>query len=336
MKVKSLFVAAVAAVVGLVAAPVARAEVSQITIADQFGIAYLPLMVMQNHKLLEKHAQAAGLGAVKVNWARFGGAGMMNDALLSGSVDIGIAGVPALILLWDKTRTNYDVRGIAAINSTPMYLNTRNPNIKSLKDFTEKDKIALPSIKVSIQAITLQMAAAKEFGEANFAKLDPLTVTMSHPDATIALLSGAGEISAHFTSPPYMYQQLQKPGVRRVLSSKDVLGESTFIIAYATSKFQKENPKTYAAFMRALEESMTWIKSDKQAAAKVYLTMTKGKDADLPGLVEMLNDPDMVFEPTPKGIMKYAEFMHKVGSLKTKPGSWKDFFFTNTHNLPGS
>lgn len=333
---KSLFIAAFVAVLGLGSVQPARAEVSEVTIADQFGIAYLPLMVMRNQKLLEKQAQASGLSTLNVKWAKFGGAGMMNDALLSGSVDIGIAGIPALLLLWDKTRGNYDVRGIAAINNTPMYLNTRNPAVKSLKDFTPKDRIALPSVKVSIQAITLEMAAAKEFGEANFAKLDPLTVTMSHPEATVALLSGNSEITAHFTSPPFMYQELAKPGVHRVLSSKDVIGDSTFVLAYATSKFQSSNPKVYAAFVRALEDAMSWINANKEAAAKLYLTMTKGKESDLPGVLQMLSDPDMIYDLTPKGIMKYAEFMHKVGLLKTKPASWKDFFFANTHNLPGT
>src|ERR1700730_2749389 len=159
MKPKCCAIALVAGLFGLGGfTPSVNAEVSEVTIADQFGIAYLPLMVMQNQKLLEKHAQAAGLGAVKVNWAKFGGAGMMNDALLSGSVDFGVAGIPALVLMWEKTRGTFDVRGVSAINNTPMYLNTRNPNIKNIGDFTDKDKIALPSAKVSIQAITLQMA----------------------------------------------------------------------------------------------------------------------------------------------------------------------------------
>src|SRR5437016_13282502 len=106
----------------------------------------------------------------------------------------------------------------------PLYLNTRNPNVKALKDFTDKDRIALPAVKVSIQAITLQMAAEKAFGEGQQNKLDPITVTLSHPDAQTALLSGQSEITAHFSSPRYQYQQLKYAAIHRVLSPYDVPG----------------------------------------------------------------------------------------------------------------
>jgi len=315
----------------------AVAEVSEITIADQFGIAYLPLMVMQDKRLVEKYTQAAGLGTVTVKWAKFAGGGSMNDALLSGSIDFGVAGLPSLILLWDKTKdTQNEIEGVCAINNTPMYLNTRNPRIQSLKDFTPADKIALPSVKVSIQAITLQMAAAQVFGPENYAKLDPLTVTMRHPDAMVALLSGSGEVTSHFTSPPFMFQELQKSGIRRVLSSKDVVGDSSFIIAYATAKFHKANPKTVGAFLAATEEAMAFINANKREAARIYVKRTKGKEADIPSLMKILNDPDVVFSTTPSGIMKYAAFMYKVGTIKSQPSSWKDLFIPEVHNLPGS
>src|SRR5512146_3103753 len=160
----------------------ARAEMSEINVAQQYGISYLPLMIMEDQKLIEKHAKAAGLD-VKVGWAKFAGGNVMNDAILSGSLQFASGGVAPLVTLWSRTRGNpLDVRAVAAIDSMPLYLNTRNPNVKTLKDFTDKDKIALPAVKVSIQAITLQMAAEKAFGPGQQGKLDPLTVTLSHPD----------------------------------------------------------------------------------------------------------------------------------------------------------
>ena len=314
-----------------------QAEADQITIADQFGMAYLPLMVMQDRKLIEKHAQATGLGNVKVKWAQFAGGGAMNDALLSGSIDIGVAGVPSLILLWNKTKgTALEVKGVGSVITTPMYLNTRNPNIKSLKDFTASDKIALPSVKISIQAITLQMAAAEVFGPENYTKLDSLTVSMRHPDAMAALISGSGDVTSHFTSPPFMFQELQKPGIHRVLSSKDVVGDTSFIVTYLTSRFYKANPKLVSAFIAASEDAMTFIGEQRKAAAEIYIRVTKGKDSDLGPLVKMLDNPDLVFSTTPTGIMKYAEFMRRVGTVNTKPGSWKDFFIPEARRLPGS
>jgi NitT/TauT family transport system substrate-binding protein len=217
-----------------------------------------------------------------------------------------------------------------------MYLNTRDARIQSLKDFTAADRIALPSVKVSIQAIALQMAAAQAFGLKNYAKLDPLTVSMPHPDAMTALLSGSGEVTSHFTSPPYMFEELQKPGIRRVLSSRDIVGDSSFIITYVTAKFYAANPKIVAAFLAATEEAMAYIAANKQEAAEIYVKLAKGKDADIPSFVRMLNDPDVIFITAPRGIVNYADFMHKVGTTKAEPLSWKDMFIPEVQNLSGS
>ena len=144
---------------------------AEIKVAQQYGISYLPLMVMEDQKLIEKHAKAAGVD-VKVGWSKFAGGNVMNDALLSGSLQFASGGVAPLITLWAKTHGNLDVKAVAAINSMPLYLNTRNPAVKTIKDFTDKDRIALPAVKVSIQAVTLQMAAEKAFGEGQEHKLD--------------------------------------------------------------------------------------------------------------------------------------------------------------------
>ena len=164
-----------------------RAEMTEIKVAQQYGISYLPLMIMEEQKLIEKYAKASGLD-VTVGWAKFAGGNVMNDALLSNSLQFASGGVGPLITLWARTKGNLDVKGVAAINSMPLYLNTRNPKVKTIKDFTERDKIALPAVKVSIQAVTLQMAAEKVFGDGQQNKLDTLTVSMSHPDAQAALL----------------------------------------------------------------------------------------------------------------------------------------------------
>ena len=313
-----------------------RAEVSAITVAQQYGIGYLPLMVMQQQRLIEKQAKAAGLGDLKVSWVKFAGSNVANDALLSGDLQFAAVGVPPLITMWAKTRGNLDVRGVAALNSMPIYLNTRDPNVKSVKDFTAKDKIALPAVKVSVQAVTVQMAAEKAFGEANAHKLDSLTVSMSHPEGMIAMLSGNSEINSHFTSPPFQYQELEKPGIHTVLNSYDVMGGKTaFVVVWATNRFREANPKTYAAFLNALKESIDFINSNKTAAAEMYI---KASNSKLPAaaILKMLNDPEIEFTMTPKNVMKYADFMYKIGSIKIKPASWKDMFFPDIYQLPGS
>lgn len=313
----------------------ARAEKTEIAVAQQFGISYLPLMLMEDQGLIEKHAKAEGLN-VKVNWARLAGGGAMNDALLSRNIDIAVGGVPSLVLMWDKTRALLDVKGISALNSSPLLLNTRNPTVKSIRDLTAKDKIAITSAKVSSQAIILQMAAAQEFGSESFAKLDPLTVTMRHADAMTLLLAGTGDITAHFTSAPFQYQELRSDGIRTILNSKDIIGDATFIVTYTTGAFHKDNPRLYSAFLRATEEAIAIIGHDKSAAVAVYARMTKAKDAEISLLLGILGEPDFAFAMTPDGIMKYAEFMNSVGLIKSKPASWKDLFFENVHHLSGS
>ena len=326
----------IALIAGLALAAAAHAEVSEVKVAQQFGISYLPLMYMENMKLLEKHAAAAGAGNITVSWAKFAGGNVMNDALLSNTLHFASGGVGPMVTLWAKTKGNLDVRGIAAMNSMPLYLNTNNPNVKSIKDFTSKDKIALPAVKVSIQAVTLQMAAEKEFGEGNQNKLDALTVSMSHPDGMTALLSGASEITGHFTSPPFQYQELDNPKVHTVLNSFDVLGgPATFNVVWTTAKFREENPKIYGAFLKAFEEAIALIEKDKRAAAENYLTWSKGKDT-VDDIYKMINDPLVKFTTTPNNTTKYSDFLFKIGSIKIKPDSWKDMFFPEIHQLPGS
>jgi NitT/TauT family transport system substrate-binding protein len=329
----SLRIALVGALALLSAA--ASAELAEINVAQQYGIGYLSLMVMEEQKLIEKHAKAAGVD-VKVNWAKFAGGNVMNDALLSNSLQFASGGVGPFVTLWSRTKGNLDVKAVSAINSMPLYLNTRNPNVKTIKDFTEKDRIALPAVKVSIQAVTLQMAAEKAFGEGQQGKLDALTVTLSHPDAQVALLSGASEITAHFSSPPFQYQQLEKPGIHTVLSSYDVLGgPATFNVVWTTSKFRNENPKLYDAFVKALDEATATINRDKKAAAEAYLRISKDKD-NVNNILAMLNDPAIVYTTTPQNVMKYVDFMARTGSIKVKPDSWKDLFFPNIHGAAGS
>lgn len=314
----------------------ARAEVSELRIAQQYGLNYLQLMVMEEGKLIEKHAREEGLDHLKVSWPRLASGSMMNDALLSGDLHFVSGGVGPMITLWAKTRGTIDVRAVCALNSMPVVLTTRNPAIKTVKDFTDKDKIALPAIKVSIQAVTLQMAAAQAFGSANFNRLDLLTTSMSHPDGVIAMLSGGSEIDSHFTGPPFNYQELRNPAIHKVLSSYDVLGgRTTSTLVWTTAKFRDENPKVYQAFFRAVQEATEIINGDKVAAAKLYIRVAKTRDT-VAGIMEVLDDPDIQYMLAPENVTRYASFMHHVGSIKVEPATWKDMFFPEVHALQGS
>ena len=312
----------------------ATAETTEVRITKQPGLLYLPMILMEEGRLIEKHAKLAGLGDVKSTWITFNSGGAATDALLSGNVDFVTSGGSNMLLLWDRTKGQ--VKGVAGCGGMPMYLLTKNPNIKSLKDFTEKDKIAVPTIKVSSQATILQMAAEKEFGPGQHGKLDSITLQLGHPDATLSILSPVSEINSHFSLPPFQNIALKDPKVHKVLSSLDVFGGPVNnAIVFATSKFRDANPKIMGAVIAALTEAMAKIKSDPKGAVDIYLSQVKEKQS-AEELVELLKEPGVVFEVAPIGMFKFASFMARVGTIKTTPASWKDFFFEDIHGLAGN
>ena len=315
--------------------PARAAEVSELKIAEQFGIGYLPLTIMKVNRLIEKHLKAGGLADTKVVWSQLSSAQPMNYALLSGNLHVASGGVAPFMILWDRTRGTLNVKAVDALSSMPMYLVTNNPNVKSIRDFTDKDRISMAGAGQSIQTIVLQMAAAKEFGEANYNKFSTLYRNLSHPDGLAAFLSGT-EITAYFSSPPFQYQALEKPGVRRILNSYDISGgPATFLVAWATSKFRDENPKTYQAFFNAFKEATDYINANKRAAAEIYVKESKDKSG-VDAIEKMLNDPEIRITMTPEQTLPIANFMSRTGTLKGKAASWKDLYFPELHNLPGS
>jgi NitT/TauT family transport system substrate-binding protein len=317
----------------------AVAEVSEIRIATQYGTAYLPFDVMEARKLIEKHAKLRGLGDVTVRWSRLGGASAANDAILSGDVQFTATGVPSLVLLWAKTRNNpkLAIRGVAAFGTAPIYLNTRNPDIHGLKDYTDKSRIAVAAVKISGVALMLEMASEVTFGPDQYAKLDPLTVSMSQPDSYIAMTTGSGQIDSHVATPPFSLTELRQPGIHRVLNMNEVLGgHTTFLVTYTTSGFRAANPRWYAAYVDALDEAMQFINANKRVAAEIYLQNSHDKSTTLEDLNGQLDSPDQTFTTTPQNTMKFANFMYRIGMVKTKVKSWKDLFFPELHHLPGS
>lgn len=315
----------------------ASAETQELRVAHGYGIAFLPLLTMQHNRLVEKEAKKLGIGDLKVKWVTLGTANAMNEALLSHSVDLVAASVVVFETLWAKTRGTADeVKSVGALCSMPLFLNTRNPKVHSVKDFTERDRIAMAGVKVSIHALVLQMAAEQAFGRGQEHKLDRLTVAFSHPDGMAALLSG-GVIDSHFTSPPYQYQELKHSGVHTVVNSYDVLGgKASYILSWTTTQFRSQNPKVYKAFANALSEAMKQINANKTAAAKIYLEATKDKKDTLTDILAMLNDPQITYTATPHHTMKFIDFMQSIGTVKTKPASWKEMFFPEIQHLAGS
>jgi NitT/TauT family transport system substrate-binding protein len=310
----------------LLAAAPARAEVASITVAQQFGVAFLPLMVLEREGLIEKRARAAGLPALKVEWAKVAGPSVMNDGLISGAIHFAAQGAPSLVTLWDKTRGA--IKGVSAMTTYPLYLVSRNPDVKGIKDLSDKDRIAVPSIKISTQAIMLQMAAAKAFGEKEYGRLDPLTVSLAHPDAVMALTNTTGGINAHFSSSPFYEEEMKLPNAHVITTNYEILGgPATAVVLTASAKFREDNPKVYKAFFEALGEAIDSINADKRAAAKLYLEMAGDRKNSIDDIVKIISDKDYAYTRKPQKVFATAAFMAKIGSVKTTPKSVDDLFF---------
>lgn len=327
MLLKMKLVAAAAAL-ALGVSSTAQAE-GKIRIAEQFGIVYMLLNVAQDQKLIEKHGKKQGVD-IDVDWVKLSGGSAVNDALLSGSIDVAGAGLGPLFTIWDRTSGRQNVRAVASLGNFPYYLVSTNPAVKTIADFSQKDRIALPAVTVSVQARILQMAAAKQWGKAEFKKLDPITQTVPHPDAAAAIIAGKTELNAHFGNPPFQDQELAgNPQAHVVLNSYDVLGgPSSATVLYATEKYVKENPKTYRAFIDALVEAAQLASSNPEAAADAYLRVNKG-NIDRALLLKVIKNPLVEFKVAPQNTLGLAQFLHEVGAIKTRPASWRDYFFAH-------
>ena len=316
----------------------ASAQTTTVRVGKQYGLPFLPQMVMEEQKLIEKHAAQQGVPGLKAEWLTMSGPGALNDALLGGQMEFVNVAAPSLGTLWDKTfGTPIEVHGLCAVQSMPYVLCTRNAAVKTIADFTPNDRIAVPTVKISGQAMALQMAAAKLWGPDQYERLDALTVSMAHPDAMQAMLSGRSEITGHFAVSPFHYYELATPGIHQVLKSYDTLGgKHTNGIQVATRRFHEANPGICAAVLNAHNEANAFINAHPRDAAQIYVALTKDRRNPVDELARMVADPDVDYTTTPANVMKLIEFMHKAGRIKRMPGSWKELFFPDVHGVQGS
>jgi NitT/TauT family transport system substrate-binding protein len=316
--------------------PAQAQQKSEIALSRQPGIFYMPSHIMEKQKLIEKHAAVLGVSGVTTKWINLSGGGAQTDALLAGGVDILNTGTGNLLLLWDRTRGG--VKGIVATSAQPMTLISRDAHIKSLRDFGPNDKIAVPTVKVSTQAIVLQIAASELFGADQWAKLDANTVQLGHPDAYVAMTNAQHEVRNHFAIPPFTFLELKNvAGAHVVLSSPDVMGgplsQAQF---FTTTKFADANPKIIQAVRDATREAHDLIRSDTRAAVEIYKEVT-GDKTSVEDLLAWLKEPGMMeWNLQPQGTMKFAAHLFKTGTLKTLPKASTDYYLPVAHDLKGS
>ncbi len=317
--------------------PAVRAESREVRIVMPYGLGYLPTYVAIDRGLIEKHAKAAGLDDTKVTLQHMASGPASSDMLLAGDADLAMGGFGPAFVLWDKTRGAGKVRVVTPLSSSPIWVLTNDPRIKTIRDFGPNDRIAVSAIKVTAQALALQMAAVKEYGWDQRFRFDSNMVSLSNPDGMAMLLSGSGTVRTQAAIIPFSVEEMESGKVHMVMSSEDYLEPGASVsVLYASAAFHDGSPKLYAATAAAFEDAFAFIHQHPHEAAEIYVAREPQK-RDLAWIEAMIVNPKMIiYDSTPRGLMKNAEFMHALGTLKTKPQAWKDLVWDNMWAKDGS
>jgi NitT/TauT family transport system substrate-binding protein len=317
----------------LMAARPATADTS-LRIARPVDLAALALIVAEHDHLIEKQAQARHLGPVTVQWLLPGGNPL--DATAAGADIVVATDLAKFVAAWDAgAGTPQEILGLAALARMPYTLVTRNPAIETIRDFTQKDRIAVPAPKVSLPAVMLQMAAAQEWGLTRYDRFDGITVARSDGEAAAALRTAKDGIDTDFARLPYSDEERGDPAVHRVMDSFDIAGPHSVGVVVTTAPFRDDNPQLCAAVIAAIDEAGVFIRQNPGAAAEIYAKAVKSDDLAVEDLTDMLADPDIGFAAAPAGVMNLARFLRQTGRLKHEPESWQELFFPEAHKLPG-
>ncbi len=328
--------AATLAIPAAVRSRTAIAQSSTLRIQRPLDLVALPLLVMEHEHLIERVAEAMGLGTLNVAWSVPDETRPL-EGLAAGESDLVTTDLaPFLVAAGATEGTPAAIRAVAALATRPYVLVTRNPAVHTIRDFGAADRIAVPAVKVSGPAVLLQMAAALEWGLEHHDRLDALTVAKPDAAAAATLLGGKGDINAHFSRTPYADDELADPAIRRVMDSFDIAGPHSAALLVATKRLCDASPTLCAAILSALQEADDFIKGSPGAAAEIFAAMVKDRDIPLEDLTDMIGDPDLAYTAAPAGVTRLAEFMHRTGRLPRPAVAWQDLFIREAKDLKGN
>ncbi|MCT4598437.1 MAG: ABC transporter substrate-binding protein [Vallitalea sp.] len=273
-----------------------------VKIAQQYGLAYAPIQIMKEKGFLEEE-----LPDKQIEWVKLANTVAIREAVLADDLDVGFMGIPPFLIALDN---GMEWKMMTGLSSCPLGLVTYDNNIQSLSDFTKQDKIALPQ-PGSIQHILLAMACERELGKAD--ALDNLLVSMKHPDGFQALM-GRQHIKAHFTSPPYVFEELANKNNHMIISGEEAMGsEFTFIIGACTKNFYTNNKDEYEALKRAVDKSIEFIINNEEETIDI---LTKLYKLDKDKLKGYLNYEGMKYETDISGVNQFVDFMVRNDYLR--------------------
>jgi NitT/TauT family transport system substrate-binding protein len=292
-----------------------------ITIAYQFGIGYAPLLLIKQQRLLER-----AYPGLRVEWKQLASGTPITDGIIKGDIQIGAMGTGPMLVGWARG-TNWKV--IAPLDEADLWLMVRNPSIRTFADLRGK-RIATPTA-TSIQAVALRKMAEVKLGNAR--ALDSSLISMDHPDGMQALLTG--QIDAHFTSPPYQWLELGR-GARALGKSYGYFGAHSFLVTVATQRFYDEYTAFSNRFYRLVKQSIDLLNKKPRVAAAILAREDTTETTAAQFRRWITRKKSLTFTTRPRGLMRTAAFMNKIGLLNKVPGSWRELVFPPVYPTRGS
>jgi NitT/TauT family transport system substrate-binding protein len=319
----------------VLASPAPAAEPVRIGLG--FGLAFLPVYICEDLKLIEKYGKSGRL-ELRASYQRFLGAGALQEALGTGAIDMAPFGTAPLLAAWEKAKdTPRQIFAVSGLTTLPPVLLTNRAEVRTLADFRAADRIAIPSASAP-QLYLLQMQSEKVFGQ--YDKLRGQIVVLSHPDAVADLLAdkdAKDSLAGYFSSAPFTEVALADGRVHKVLSAADVIdGKASFLVIGATKAYIAAHPKVTEAIIKAMDEAARVIHDDPRRAAEIYLAHEPSKAFDAAAIAAVLGDVKDEFGSAVHGIAAFADFMGRHGELKSPPQSWKEIVAPALLNSPSS
>jgi NitT/TauT family transport system substrate-binding protein len=313
------------------AAPAAKSQgggpPSRLTIAYQPGLGYAALILMKELKSIEKRYPGT-----RVEWKVLASGTPITQGVVTGDIQIGAVGTGPMLVGWARG-VNWKV--IAPLNLGDLWLMAKDPNIRTIADLRGK-RIATPT-NTSIQAVMLRKMAQVKLGDHR--ALDGGLVALDHPDGMQALLTG--QIDAHFTSPPFQFQERLR-GAHIIGKSYGYFGAHTFLVTVMQQKFYDDHTAFARFFYNQVVAMNNLIKNNPQRVARILEKDAGGQPTWrqfkqwLAAKDPATKRPALTWTTRPLGLMRTAAFMQKTGQLSKSPQNWRELVFPPVYPTRGS
>ncbi|MBR5420250.1 MAG: ABC transporter substrate-binding protein [Lachnospiraceae bacterium] len=290
----------------------------EIKIAYQYGLAYAPLVVCQEKKMIEEAYRKATGKEVTVTWTQMSSGADINTGIAAGELSVGFMGVAPAISGVSKS-VGYKI--FTNLSGQEHGMMSNDGSINSLADLAGSEaQIALVNIG-SIQHIILGKALSDNGYDAHL--LDANIVAMKHPDGMAALESGS--VACHLTSSPYIFREHENAELHEIPEINAAWPvRNSFIVGVASTELHDQDPELYAALCSAISEAIDYLNSNKEEVASMTCEYDGNSAED-----ELKYLEKGVYTPDTKGVYELSGFMYENGFIENAFSAYSDLVFEN-------